>query len=162
MPSAANLPRHLAAVLSVQSSRRAISLPLTPSAASSTTFARITSRCARVYCPARRRNSRSSASLKVIAASAITSRIRRAYGNSSRTYLREPVLATGHPVVERAPPAEEPVDALVVAGWYRHGGRRRERSYRTLRYLVQRLPVMIAPAWLRTATQPIGINDVIE
>ena len=34
-------------------------------------------------------------------------------------------------------------------------------SYRTLRYLVQRLPVMIAPAWLRTATQPIGINDVI-
>jgi uncharacterized protein YbjT (DUF2867 family) len=35
-------------------------------------------------------------------------------------------------------------------------------SYRTLRYLVQRLPVMIAPAWLRTATQPIGINDVIE
>ena len=35
-------------------------------------------------------------------------------------------------------------------------------SYRTLRYLVQRLPVMIAPAWLRTATQPIGIDDVIE
>ena len=35
-------------------------------------------------------------------------------------------------------------------------------SYRTLRYLVQRLPVMIAPAWLRTATQPIGISDVIE
>src|SRR5215212_1752382 len=35
-------------------------------------------------------------------------------------------------------------------------------SYRTLRYLVQRLPVMIAPAWLRTATQPIGIDDVLE
>ncbi len=35
-------------------------------------------------------------------------------------------------------------------------------SYRTLRYLVQRLPVMIAPAWLRTKTQPIGIDDVIE
>jgi uncharacterized protein YbjT (DUF2867 family) len=34
-------------------------------------------------------------------------------------------------------------------------------SYRTLRYLVQRLPVMIAPAWLRTKTQPIGIDDVI-
>ena len=29
---------------------------------------------------------------QVIAASAITSGIRRAYGNSSRTYLREPVL----------------------------------------------------------------------
>jgi uncharacterized protein YbjT (DUF2867 family) len=35
-------------------------------------------------------------------------------------------------------------------------------SYRTLRYLVERLPVMIAPAWLRTQTQPIGVNDVIE
>jgi uncharacterized protein YbjT (DUF2867 family) len=34
-------------------------------------------------------------------------------------------------------------------------------SYRTLRYLVQRLPAMIAPAWLATATQPIGIDDVI-
>ena len=35
-------------------------------------------------------------------------------------------------------------------------------SYRTLRHLVRRLPVMIAPAWLKTATQPIGIDDVIE
>jgi uncharacterized protein YbjT (DUF2867 family) len=35
-------------------------------------------------------------------------------------------------------------------------------SYRTLRYLVGRLPVMIAPSWLRTATQPIGIDTTIE
>lgn len=35
-------------------------------------------------------------------------------------------------------------------------------SYRTLRYLVGRLPVMIAPRWLRTDTQPIGIEDVVE
>ena len=35
-------------------------------------------------------------------------------------------------------------------------------SYRTLRYLVQRLPAMIAPAWLATPTQPIGIDDVID
>jgi uncharacterized protein YbjT (DUF2867 family) len=35
-------------------------------------------------------------------------------------------------------------------------------SYRTLRYLVQRLPAMIAPAWLKTATQPISIDDVLE
>jgi uncharacterized protein YbjT (DUF2867 family) len=35
-------------------------------------------------------------------------------------------------------------------------------SYRTLRYLVSRLPVMIAPSWLRTATQPIGIDAVVE
>jgi uncharacterized protein YbjT (DUF2867 family) len=35
-------------------------------------------------------------------------------------------------------------------------------SYRTLRYLVRRLPVMIAPAWLKTDTQPIGIDDAVE
>lgn len=35
-------------------------------------------------------------------------------------------------------------------------------SYRTLRYLVGRLPVMIAPAWLQTETQPIGIDATIE
>ncbi len=35
-------------------------------------------------------------------------------------------------------------------------------SYRTIRHLVRRLPVMIAPAWLRNATQPIGIDDVVS
>jgi len=35
-------------------------------------------------------------------------------------------------------------------------------SYRTLRYLVRRLPLMIAPAWLNTDTQPIGIDDTVE
>jgi uncharacterized protein YbjT (DUF2867 family) len=35
-------------------------------------------------------------------------------------------------------------------------------SFRTLRYLVRRLPVMIGPSWLRTATQPIGIDATIE
>jgi len=35
-------------------------------------------------------------------------------------------------------------------------------SYRTLRYLVGRLPVMVAPSWLRTDTQPIGIDATIE
>lgn len=34
-------------------------------------------------------------------------------------------------------------------------------SYRTLRYLVQRLPAMIAPAWLQNDTQPIGIDDTL-
>jgi len=38
----------------------------------------------------------------------------------------------------------------------------RSESYSTLRHLVKRLPVMIAPSWLRTATQPISIDDVIE
>ena len=35
-------------------------------------------------------------------------------------------------------------------------------SYRTLRYLVTRLPVMVAPSWLHTPTQPIGIDATIE
>ncbi|HEX6689015.1 MAG TPA: NAD(P)H-binding protein [Solirubrobacterales bacterium] len=35
-------------------------------------------------------------------------------------------------------------------------------SYRTLRYLVGRLPVMIAPSWLQTDTQPIGIDAAVE
>jgi uncharacterized protein YbjT (DUF2867 family) len=35
-------------------------------------------------------------------------------------------------------------------------------SYRTLRYLVQRLPAMIAPAWLKNETQPIAIADTLQ
>jgi len=35
-------------------------------------------------------------------------------------------------------------------------------SYRTLRYLVQRLPAMIAPAWLKNETQPIAIDDTLR
>lgn len=35
-------------------------------------------------------------------------------------------------------------------------------SYRTLRFLVQRLPAMIAPAWLKNATQPIAIEDTLR
>jgi uncharacterized protein YbjT (DUF2867 family) len=38
----------------------------------------------------------------------------------------------------------------------------RSESFRTLRYLVQRLPAMIAPAWLKTPTQPIGIEDAVS
>jgi uncharacterized protein YbjT (DUF2867 family) len=34
-------------------------------------------------------------------------------------------------------------------------------SFRTMRYLVERLPAMIAPSWLKTPTQPIGVDDVI-
>lgn len=37
----------------------------------------------------------------------------------------------------------------------------RSESFRTLRHLVERLPAMIAPAWLKTPTQPIGIDDVV-
>jgi uncharacterized protein YbjT (DUF2867 family) len=60
--------------------------------------------------------------------------------------------------------------ARVLAGegppltWFRAGmviGPESE-GYRTMRYLVERLPAMIAPAWLRNRTQPIAIDDVLE
>jgi uncharacterized protein YbjT (DUF2867 family) len=35
-------------------------------------------------------------------------------------------------------------------------------SYRTLRSLVERLPVMLAPSWLSTPTHAIGIADVLR
>ena len=35
-------------------------------------------------------------------------------------------------------------------------------SYRTVRSLVERLPAMVAPAWLRNRTQPIAIGDVLD
>jgi len=35
-------------------------------------------------------------------------------------------------------------------------------SYRTLRSLVERLPFMLAPSWLDTPTQAIGIGDVLR
>ncbi len=38
----------------------------------------------------------------------------------------------------------------------------RSESYETLRYLVQRLPAMIAPAWLKTPTQPIAAGDAVS
>jgi uncharacterized protein YbjT (DUF2867 family) len=34
-------------------------------------------------------------------------------------------------------------------------------GYKTLRHLVKRLPVMIAPAWLKTPTQPIAAEDAV-
>jgi uncharacterized protein YbjT (DUF2867 family) len=35
-------------------------------------------------------------------------------------------------------------------------------SYRTLRSLVERLPVMLAPSWLSTPTQAIAVEDVLR
>ncbi|OYP37720.1 SDR family oxidoreductase [Rhodopirellula sp. MGV] len=35
-------------------------------------------------------------------------------------------------------------------------------SFETLRYLVERLPVMITPRWVKTETQPIAIRDVLR
>lgn len=34
-------------------------------------------------------------------------------------------------------------------------------SFEMVRYLTERLPVMVTPAWVRTATQPIAVRDVL-
>jgi uncharacterized protein YbjT (DUF2867 family) len=60
---------------------------------------------------------------------------------------------TAQIIAERGPPLTYFRAGMVVGAG--------SESYRTLRYLVQRLPAMIAPAWLATPTQPIGIDDVI-
>ena len=56
-------------------------------------------------------------------------------------------------LAEHGPPLTYFRAAMVVGA--------RSESYRTLRYLVQRLPVMVAPGWLRTLSQPIGIDDTV-
>jgi uncharacterized protein YbjT (DUF2867 family) len=60
---------------------------------------------------------------------------------------------TAQILIEHGPPLTYFRAAMVVGA--------QSESYRTLRYLVRRLPVMIAPSWLKTATQPIGIDDVL-
>jgi uncharacterized protein YbjT (DUF2867 family) len=54
---------------------------------------------------------------------------------------------------EHGPPVTYFRAAMVVGA--------QSESYRTLKYLVKRLPVMIAPAWLANDTQPIAIDDVL-
>ena len=61
---------------------------------------------------------------------------------------------TAEVLAEEGPPLTYFRAAMVVGAG--------SESYRTLRYLVGRLPVMIAPSWLRTDTQPIGIDAVVE
>jgi uncharacterized protein YbjT (DUF2867 family) len=61
---------------------------------------------------------------------------------------------TARVLAEEGPPLTYFRAAMVVGA--------ASESYRTLRYLVGRLPVMIAPAWLKTPTQPIGIDAVVE
>lgn len=57
-------------------------------------------------------------------------------------------------LAEQGPPLSYFRAAMVVGA--------QSESYRTIRHLVRRLPVMIAPSWLRKATQPIGIQDLVE
>jgi uncharacterized protein YbjT (DUF2867 family) len=61
--------------------------------------------------------------------------------------------ATAEILREHGPPLTYFRAAMVVGAG--------SESFRTLRYLVARLPLMIAPAWLATPTQPIGIDDAV-
>jgi len=61
---------------------------------------------------------------------------------------------TARVLAEEGPPLTYFRAAMVVGAG--------SESYRALRYLVGRLPVMIAPSWLRTDTQPIGVDATIE
>ncbi len=72
---------------------------------------------------------------------------------SESKHLRSRHL-TAQMLAEEGPPLTYFRAAMVVGAG--------SESYRTLRYLVGRLPVMIAPNWLRTATQPIGIDATVE
>jgi uncharacterized protein YbjT (DUF2867 family) len=62
--------------------------------------------------------------------------------------------ATAQILAEQGPPLTYLRAAMVVGA--------QSESYKTLHHLVQRLPVMIAPAWLSTPTQPIAVDDALE
>ena len=62
--------------------------------------------------------------------------------------------ATAKALAEHGPPLAYFRAAMVIGAG--------SESYRTVRYLVERLPAMIAPSWLRNRTQPIAIDDVLE
>ena len=74
-------------------------------------------------------------------------------GDERSEHLRSRA-ATAATLAEHGPPLTYFRAAMVIGAG--------SESYRTVRYLVERLPAMIAPAWLRNRTQPIAIEDVLE
>jgi uncharacterized protein YbjT (DUF2867 family) len=74
-------------------------------------------------------------------------------GDERSEHLRSRA-ATAVTLAEHGPPLIYFRAAMVIG--------ENSESYRTVRYLVERLPAMIAPAWLRNRTQPIAIQDVLE
>jgi uncharacterized protein YbjT (DUF2867 family) len=74
-------------------------------------------------------------------------------GDERSEHLRSRA-ATAATLAEHGPPLTYLRAAMVIGEG--------SESYRTVRYLVERLPAMIAPAWLRNRTQPIAIQDVLE
>jgi uncharacterized protein YbjT (DUF2867 family) len=74
-------------------------------------------------------------------------------GDESSEHLRSRA-ATAATLADEGPPLVYFRAAMVIGP--------ESESYRTVRHLVERLPLMIAPAWLRNRTQPIAIDDVLE
>jgi uncharacterized protein YbjT (DUF2867 family) len=74
-------------------------------------------------------------------------------GDERSEHLRSRA-ATAATLAEHGPPLVYFRAAMVIGAG--------SESYRTVRHLVERLPAMIAPAWLRNRTQPIAIADVLE
>ncbi|WP_156349634.1 MULTISPECIES: NAD(P)H-binding protein, partial [unclassified Mycobacterium] len=65
---------------------------------------------------------------------------------ASRAQVGKLFLASGVPAVELR------AAAVIGAG---------SASFEMLRYLTERLPVIVAPRWLRTRVQPIAVHDVL-
>lgn len=66
---------------------------------------------------------------------------------SSRQEVGKALASTGVPVVE--------LRAAVILG----SG---STSFEMMRYLTERLPMMICPRWVRTKTEPVALSDVLE
>jgi uncharacterized protein YbjT (DUF2867 family) len=66
---------------------------------------------------------------------------------SSRQEVGKALASTGVPVVE--------LRAAVILG----SG---STSFEMMRYLTERLPMMICPRWVRTRTEPVALSDVLE
>jgi uncharacterized protein YbjT (DUF2867 family) len=74
-------------------------------------------------------------------------------GDERSEHLRSRA-ATAEALAQHGPPLVYFRAAMVIGAG--------SESYRTVRHLVERLPAMIAPAWLRNRTQPIAVDDVLE
>jgi uncharacterized protein YbjT (DUF2867 family) len=73
-------------------------------------------------------------------------------GEPSSRHLRSR-HETARTLADEGPPLTYFRAAMVVGA--------ESESFLTMFHLVERLPVMIAPAWLRVRTQPIGIDDAL-
>jgi uncharacterized protein YbjT (DUF2867 family) len=66
-------------------------------------------------------------------------------------------LDSRHATAEKLREGEVPVSYFRAAAVIGAGS----ESFRTVFYLVRRLPVMVTPRWVRTRTQPIAIGDAV-